>query len=131
MNLERALAVILAAAPNAVAVYVFGSAAREELRQESDVDLAVLARRPLDQIARWHLQEEIAAALGRDVDLVDLRAASTVMRVQVLRDGRLLYEAAPGERALFEATALASYARLQEERRGILDDVAARGSVHG
>ena len=131
MNLERALALILAAVPDAKVVYVFGSAARQELRQESDVDLAVLARRPLGQIARWHLQEGIAAAIGRDVDLVDLRAASTVMRVQVLREGRLLYEAASGERALFEATALASYARLQEERRGILDDVAARGSVHG
>jgi len=49
------------------AVYVFGSAARGDMTSESDVDLAVLADRSLDPVARWHIQERIAAKLGRDV----------------------------------------------------------------
>jgi hypothetical protein len=42
---------------------------------------------------------------------VDLRAASTVMRVQVLESGQVLYDARPSHRAAFEATALGAYAR--------------------
>ena len=68
---------------------------------------------------------------GRDVDLVDLRAASSVLRVQVLRDAQLLFESDPNARALFEATVLSSYARLNEERRGIIEDVMRSGRIYG
>jgi hypothetical protein len=43
----------------------------------------------------------------------------------------VLFDAAPFERALFEATACADYARLQEERRAILEQVARDGRVYG
>jgi hypothetical protein len=62
---------------------------------------------------------------------VDLRAASTVMRVKVLESARVLVNRDPGARAKFEATALKAYAQLNEERRGILDDVRRTGTVHG
>ena len=67
------------------------------------------------------LGQALAAALGadftdaddlhRDVDRVDLRIASTVMRVQVISTGRILFERDPFERAAFEATASAPIAR--------------------
>jgi hypothetical protein len=65
------------------------------------------------------------------VDLVDLRAASTVMAMQVLADGHVLEDVSPDARGLFEDHAFGSYARLNEERRGILDRVAAEGTVYG
>jgi len=48
-------------------------------RPDSDIDIAFLADGPLDPRARFALQETLAIALGRSVDLVDLRSASTVM----------------------------------------------------
>jgi hypothetical protein len=48
----------------------------------------------------------LAILLGKDVDLVDLRQASTVMRVQVLATGRLLLEADRRQRQELEAVAL-------------------------
>lgn len=119
------------AVPDVVAVYLFGSVGRDDATGHSDVDLALLGRRRLDPLFRWELQERLAVAAGRDVDLVDLLAASTVLRVQVLRDGRLLFESDRYARALFEATALSSYARLNEERRGIIEDIERSGRVHG
>jgi predicted nucleotidyltransferase len=116
--------------PGVLALYLFGSCARGDGRPDSDLDLAVLLARPLAPLERWYAQEAIAAALGVDVDLVDLRTASTVMRVEVLRDAELLFDGSPSERALFEATALGAYARLAEERRGILEDVRERGHVY-
>ena len=85
----------------------------------------------LDPIERWKLQEELATLVHTHVDLVDLRLASTVMRVQVLRDAVLVVDASPTERQMFEVFALSAYARLNDERREILNDVAERGRVYG
>ncbi len=131
MNYQPAIELILNALPDTEAVYLFGSQARDDAHRGSDVDLAVLAATPLHALARFDLQEHIAARLHRSVDLVDLRAASTVMRVQVLEHGTVLYDRQTGQRQAFEATALSAYARLNEERRGIIDDVRQRGRVHG
>jgi hypothetical protein len=43
----------------------------------------------------------------------------------------VLLDAQPSPRSAFEAFALSAYARLNEERREILNDVRARGRVHG
>lgn len=112
------------------AVYVFGSRAAGTAHAGSDLDLALLAARPLDPVARFDAQEALAAALGHDVDLVDLRAASTVLGAEVLRTARVLHDADPTARAFWETRALSAYALLNEERRGILDDVRRRGRVH-
>lgn len=54
------------------------------------------------------------------------------MKTQIVARGRVLFEARPGLRAAFEGRALAEYARLNEERRPILDRIAREGSVfHG
>jgi uncharacterized protein len=117
--------------PGCLAIYLFGSFATGGANRESDVDLAVLAQAPLADEERWHLAQTLAVALGRDVDLVDLRRASAVMRVQVIDSGKLLFESDATQRQEFEAMALSDYARLNEERRGILADIRARGSVYG
>ena len=124
---------VRARVPGLIAVYAFGSRLGGNPLPESDYDLALLAARPLEPLDRWYLQEELASVARTNVDLVDLRRASTVMRVEVLRNCELLFED-PAERStreLFEALALADYARLNEERRGVLSDIQARGSVHG
>ena len=121
---------LLARVPDAQAVYVFGSRADGTARAASDLDLAVLAPAPLDALARWEAQEALAAALGVDVDLVDLRSASTVMRAEVLRSGRVVLDADPTARAFWETWTMSAYALLNEERQGILDDVRQRGRVH-
>ncbi len=119
-----------AAVPGLIAVYLFGSAARGQRRQESDVDVAVLARHPLAPETRWTLQERLADQLHSDVDLVDLRAASTVMRAQVLASDRVLYDADPTIRQRFEMHALSMYADLNETRAAILKDIHRRGQVY-
>jgi predicted nucleotidyltransferase len=131
MDYQTAIKLILTALPDTEAVYVFGSQARNDTHRESDVDLAVLATAPIDALLRFDLQERIASRLHRSVDLVDLRSASTVMRIQVIEHGTVLYDRGAGRRQAFEATALSAYAHLNEERRGIVDDIRQRGRVHG
>ncbi len=59
-----------------VAAYLFGSAARNQLRKGSDFDLGVLtAGVPLLPVQRWELQEQLAAQLNRNIDLIKQRGS--------------------------------------------------------
>jgi len=129
--LARAVGVIRRRLPGVVAVYVFGSAGSAGERADSDVDMAILPATPIGAKASWELGQEVAADIGRDVDLVDLLAASTVMRGQAISTGSRIYCADENACAAFEDYAYASYARLNEERGAILDDIRRLGSVYG
>jgi predicted nucleotidyltransferase len=117
--------------PSLIALYRFGSQAKGTARPDSDIDLAILARDPIPNIRRFEIAQELAAQLHLDVDLVDLRTASTVMRMQVLSTGTCLD--APDEPAHreFEMYAYSDYARLNEERREIVKGITERGVVYG
>ena len=116
---------------DSIAVYRFGSSVAGSTHSGSDVDVAVLGPRTLGATERFDLQERVAASLGRDVDLVDLQSASTVMAMQVVSTGEVLFDGVPESRGAFEDLTFSSYARLNEERRGILERIAAEGSVYG
>ena len=64
-----------------IAVYRFGSTVDGRTHQGSDTDVAVLSRIRLSPVARFEIQERVAGRLGRDVDLVDLTAASPVLAI--------------------------------------------------
>lgn len=117
--------------PELIAVYRFGTYGTEYERPDSDLDLAVYAGKPLPTVELWRTAQELASDVGRDVDLVDLASASTVMRAQVIHGGERIYCADKLACDTFEVYAYSSYARLNEERRGILEDVRKRGSVYG
>ena len=128
---QVAVAAIRSAVPEFVAIYRFGSSVSGGQSPGSDVDLAVLAATPLDPLRRFDLQERLASALRRGVDLVDLRVASPVMAMQVIGKGRLLLDTDASARGRFEDLTYGVYARFNEERRGILQRVAAEGTVYG
>ena len=131
MDFSAATCELCASVPDLIAVYLFGSFARGDSNRESEVDLAVLAARPIEASLRFELAGRLEEKLRQSVDLVDLRRASAVFRVQILKDATLLVDEDPGRRAEFECFALSDYARLNEERAGILDDVRRSGRVHG
>ncbi len=130
-NLETLKTLLLQAVPGCLAIYCFGSWGTAEQRSDSDIDLALWAGAPLDPRRRWEIEQQLAVAARRDVDLVDLAMASTVMRMQVVGHGRRLFCADPERVETFEDCIFSSYARLNEERREILADVHCRGSIYG
>jgi predicted nucleotidyltransferase len=122
---------VTATVPGVLAVYQFGSSVTGTEHGASDLDLAFLATAQLDPVARFDAEQAVASALGRDVDLVDLRAASPVLAIQVISKGVLLHDADPPARGRFEDLTYTRYARLNEERRGIMERIASEGTVHG
>lgn len=98
-------------------VWLHGSHARGEANPRSDVDLAVLADRRLDPIAVGMAATRLERVAGTRVDLVDLRAASGLLRVMATHEGRLL--AAPNrfEADLFATHAISDHAAFGPNRR--------------
>ena len=117
-TIDRIREVLSGASP--LAVYLFGSMAANRARQDSDVDLAVLPAAPFSAAELMHLRAELSERLMRDVDLIDLSRATTVLRKEVVARGRLLFETDANRRAEFEMYALSDYARLNEERAPVL-----------
>lgn len=117
--------------PEALGVWVYGSFADGTARRDSDVDVAILAERPvrlgwdaMDQIG------ELASRLGRDVDLVDLRSVPPALRFEVLSNGVRVAakEALACDR--FETSTVSAYQRLNVERREVIEAIRERGTVY-
>lgn len=117
--------------PNVVAIYRYGSAGTEHERPDSDVDLAVLPARPLAFDTILKLSGALGDVVRRQVDLVDLLKAPTILRAQIIAHGERLYCADERACNIFEDYVFSSYARFNEERRELVADILARGSVYG
>ena len=116
--------------PGLAGVYLFGSEAQGAARPDSDLDLAVYAGRPVDAARLLEARHAAATILRREVDLVDLAAADTILQMQVLRDGKLLTAPDDGAVGLFELRILRDYRDLKRRRAGIEADIAARGRIY-
>lgn len=67
---------------------LFGSLAQGEAGQDSDLDLAIGADHPLATHERIQLITELAKALGRPVDLVDIYLAGEPLLGQIVTRGK-------------------------------------------
>jgi uncharacterized protein len=89
---------------------LFGSAARGEMRPDSDIDLLVefLPGAHIDLVDHARLMLDLSYLLGKKVDLVSKNGLKPLIRDSVLREARLLYAAwGPGaNRSLTVAASL-------------------------
>lgn len=77
--------------PNALGIYAFGSRVQGTANAQSDLDLAVLVAGYAAPLQLFEMANQLADKLGYEVDLLDLRTASTVMQYQVITTGRRLW----------------------------------------
>lgn len=115
--------------PDAIAIYAFGSQVKGQAGPESDLDLAVLVAGHADPVVLWDLAGELADQVGCPVDLLDLRAASTVMQYQVITTGQRLWSVGLAA-GLFECFVLSEKTALDTARAPLMADVAASGKIH-
>ncbi len=116
--------------PELLGIYVFGSHFQGNANSESDLDLAVLLPGYAASSKLWEIAGQLSDSVGCAVDLLDLRAASTVMQYQVLMRGKKLWSIEPAA-GLFEAFVLSEYTQLGEARAGLLADIAKNGLIYG
>lgn len=100
---------------------LFGSQAEDRGGAESDVDLAVLAERPLPSEVKARLIAAVGEATGRPVDLIDLTQAGEPLLGEILRTARPLLERDPTARAELLRRHLFDEADFLPHRRRILE----------
>jgi len=115
-----ALTEYLAAQPDVIATYLFGSRVTGRARAESDVDVAVLLDEE-DSVARFErrlqLMVEVSDVCDREADVIVLNDAPPILQYQILKHGQLLYECDRRARVEFEVRAGKVYADLEPMRR--------------
>lgn len=116
--------------PNALGIYAFGSRLQGTANAQSDLDLAVLVAGYADPLQLFEMANQLADKLGYEVDLLDLRAASTVMQYQVITTGRRLW-GKDVQAGLFEAFILSAKTSLDEARAELLNEIREDGAVYG
>ena len=68
---------------------LFGSFARDEGREDSDIDLLVEFNRPIGLFAFARLQRELGERIGRPVELVTPAALKPQLRERILHEAVL------------------------------------------
>lgn len=120
-DVVRAASEVCAHHPLVRAAFLFGSAARESAGPTSDLDIAVAGSR----IDLTSLAAQLSIVLGHEVDLVSLNHDPPIALLrEIVRDGRCLYEVAPGA-----ATAVRAGALWAIETDGPLIDALAKRYV--
>jgi predicted nucleotidyltransferase len=110
-NLSR----VLEGGPALRLAVLFGSHATGRARATSDVDLAILPRDSSMPLGReLELAAELSRTVGREVDLVRIDQASTLLRWQIARDGVLLLADPAWEWIRFRANAASDHAEIKD-----------------
>lgn len=131
---SQLIQLILNTWPDTQAIYLFGSWGTEYERPQSDVDIAVLLpalqAKKAGSLILTDLHYALQSLLNREVDLINLRQAPTVLQKEVVMAGRRIY-CIPGIVAdEFELLVLALYQKLNEERAGILAEGMSSGRFY-
>lgn len=97
-----------------LAVYLFGSAAKNLMRKNSDIDIAVLLDEKIEnKIQRFDFiltaGMELEKETGRPFDVVDITEAPLALQHQILKTGQLLVENNRPARINFEVNSRRKY----------------------
>lgn len=120
--------------PEVQAIYLFGSYGTEHQRPDSDVDIALLLpperAKKVGHLLLSELDLALQQALHRDIDLINLRLAPTVLRKEILEADRRLFCADTYAADEFEMLTLSFYQKLNEERADIITEGLRSGFHH-
>ena len=131
-NIENILNDFAFERPEVITVFLFGSEASGVTHKESDIDIAVLFRD--DKIPSPHqvqdLREELTLHAKREVDLVVFNTASPVIRMQILRKGKKVYESNRKISGKWFVRTLNEYDDLKKNR-SVIEKNITRGRTYG
>ncbi len=128
--LEQAITIIRQKLPDTVGIYLFGSTGSIYAQPQSDLDIAVLPASKISPLVRWEVEQTLATKLNKEVDLIDLMRASTVLQFQIISTGKRIFSKNPLTCDLFETMVYSAYFYFNDERRSILEDIKKRGTIY-
>lgn len=94
-----------------IVAYLFGSHVQGKVSKKSDIDIAVLLKEPVfnslqTKLALHHLLTDI---FKEDIDLTLLNKAGSVLKYQVVKNGKLIFEKYAGAANKFKVAIWKEY----------------------
>lgn len=111
-------------------IYLFGSFARGEGREDSDIDIAIYTDEKISAYDLFIISNKLSFEVKRDVQIVDLKDIDTVFASQIVGTREELYCEDEILKANYNIRAFKDYAKLNEERKIILDAIEKDGSIY-
>lgn len=112
-------------------IIVFGSYAKGNEREDSDLDIALFSEHEIPAYERFILAGELASALGIEVDLIDIRQIDTVFTMQIFSQGVPIYIEDLNQFYIQRMRAYSMYFAFNEQRAPVIQSIKERGSVFG
>lgn len=112
-------------------IYLFGSFARGEGREDSDIDLGIHTDEDITPYDLFIISNKLSFEVKRDVQIVDLRNIDTVFAAQIVGTREELYCEDEVLKANYNIRAFRDYAKLNEERKVVLDAIERDGKIYG
>lgn len=110
--------------------FVFGSIVKGRAREESDIDIAILfSKKPSIEVL-FKIKDEISEILKKEIDIAVLNVASPILEMQVLKNGKLLFERKKGEYAKFFIKTIELYEDLKICRAEVEKKIL-KGRIYG
>lgn len=100
--------------PSIATAYLFGSYVSGRISSMSDVDIAVLLKEPYPK-GRYlihqmdYLAVKIGEVLKKEVDIVEMNGQGLIFQHNVLRTGKLIYDAEPTFRTNYVSRLISAY----------------------
>jgi predicted nucleotidyltransferase len=117
--------------PSAKAAWLYGSVARGEAMQSSDVDVAILFAEPTAHDA-WQLSRDasvLSARWGKPVDLVNMRTAPCVLQNEIIQARHRLFASDVEKTDIYELFAMSQHRDYQERFAPDFERIARTGRV--
>ena len=129
-NYDGIVGAILAAYPDILAIYRFGSWGTPYQRTDSDLDAGVLLPHDIavnvDFMDWVRLNGELSYVSRTDyVDLVNLQTATTAIQAEIIRTGSVVFCRDDDARVEFEALVLSMHQDLNIQREPLYQDMMA------
>ena len=128
---EKVIVDLLVQELNPKFIYLFGSFAKGEGRIDSDIDLAVYVTDEVSGYSLFLLAGKLSMLLKRDVQIVDLKDISTVFAAQIVGTKKVLHCDDEILMANYDIRVFKDYAKLNEERKVVLDAIKKDGKIYG
>jgi len=114
------------------AVFVYGSFASGGVKKSSDIDVAILTEEDdiITFMDKSRMSLELEEITNRTIDLVSLNKVSSILQMQVLKKGKLLFCSDKALLTQFQVRVVREYIDLKRIRKPI-EDQLKNVSVYG
>lgn len=110
-------------------VFLFGSAANRMMTKDSDIDVGILFKHRPDYFEVNQLAGDLNALFKREIDIAVLNSASPILKMQVLKNGVLVYAKDKKPYHQFYVDTLNQYDDLKQTRK-ICEDSILKGRIY-